>query len=62
MENTLAKKVRTEMEITTGFGMAVVNFSIEFNKTMNRKTWTKNDRIALEALEEMVKQIKDKFE
>lgn len=60
-ENAITKRVRTEMEVTTGFGMAVVNFAIDgFNGAMNRKTWTENDEKALEALKEMVKALEEK--
>jgi len=60
-ENDLVKAIRTEMEVTTGFGAAVVNFAIDgFDKAMNRKTWTENDKKALEALKEMVKALEEK--
>ena len=60
-ENALTRTIRTEMEVTTGFGMAVVNFAIDgFNGAMNRKTWTENDEKALEALKAMVKALEEK--
>lgn len=60
-ENDLVRTIRTEMEVTTGFGMAVINFAIDgFDKAMNRKTWTENDKKALEALKEMVKALEEK--